>query len=343
MTVGNTLGTPLVPDLLWNYNANVVVAPVTAPLGHQSAECLPRITSGREKLYYIRPDGVKYLLHAPPGRVLMSEEGLGTPPMEYVSDQAPFQHGDTVRSFTLGVRPIQLVILQNFTSRAAYRQGRASLLDTIRPNRITNFNTQGLLRYHLADGSKREIPVVLESGPGFAPPEGGWRGWSFTEVLRFAAHDPVWRDPAINTISFVETDEDLLFPATFPIKFGGFGGVIAGLAYPGTWEEYPSFTITGPITAPSIENVTTGDKITLSYILPAGYTITITLRGQKSIVLSDGTNLLNKLTPDSDLVSFSLQPDPIAPLGVNELRVTGTGTSPATSVTMSWYNRYFGV
>lgn len=296
-----------------------------------------------ERLVYIRPDGVKYRLHAPPNKVIMSEEGFGLPPLEYVVDRAPFQHGDTVRSFHLNPRPVQLVVLHNFCSRAEYWDGRASLLDATRPNRVTDFQTQavGKLLYYLANGQKRQLDVLLDSGPGFTPPQGGWREWSFTEVLRFTAHNPAWYDPIAQVTSFAGSTP-ATFPMTFPVTFTSFGKQ-ASVAYLGTWIEYPSFTVIGPISGLYILNETTGKSLQLGYNLPAGQSLTITLQGIKSIVQSDGTNLLNYLTDDSDLSDFALVPEPEAAGGVNVITLTGSGTTGATSASMTWYRRYIGI
>lgn len=295
-----------------------------------------------ERLVYVRPDGVKYRLHAPPSRVVMTEEGFGTPPMEYIVDQAPFQHGDTVRNVLLQPRPVQLVVMQNFVSRPAYWDGRASLLDAIRPNRVTDFNNPGSLLYYLGNGDRRQLDVFLDSGPGFAPRAGGWREWMFTEVLRFTAHDPVWYDPTQQSTVFTVATDNLVFPTTFPITFETFGGT-AAVAYLGTWLEYPSFTVTGPVSGLHVHNHTTDDHIALEYDLPAGYSLTIVLNGVKTITRSDGLNLLNYLSDDSDLTTWSLAPDPVAAGGINSVHIQGTGTSGATAATMNWYNRFFGI
>lgn len=297
--------------------------------------------SASERLIYVRPDGRRFNLHAPPSKVVLQEEGFGTPPLEYVVDNAPFQHGDTVRSFRLLPRPVQLVVLHNFRSRTDYWNGRAALLDAIRPNRVTNFNTTGKLLYYLANGAKRQLDVLLDSGPGFAPPEPGWREWSFTEALRFTAHDPAWYDPTQQSISFVgETTPT--FPVIFPVQFRQFG-TVAAVNYNGTWLEFPTFVINGPVTGLRIHNQTTDVRIALDYALPAGFSATITLRGSKTIVRNDGVNLLNFLTEDSDLTTFALSPDPVAPSGVNLINISGSDTAAGTSVTMRWHSRYFGI
>lgn len=297
----------------------------------------------KERLVYIRPDGVRYPLYAPPTRTISAEEGFGTPPIEYITDTGPLQHGSTVRDFRLQPRTVQFVVMQNFTSRAEYRDGRAALLDVLRPNRTTDFATKGKLLYYLANGAKRQLDVMLESGPGFTPDQGGWRAWSFTEVLRFIAHDPLWYDPAQQSSTFATiSPAELVFPATFPVLFGSLGA-INNVTYTGTWLSYPTFVVTGPLSSFRVENTSTNKKIQLDYTLPAGYTMTITLNGQKTISRSDGVNLAGFLSPDSDLTTFALEPDPVVSGGVNALRVGGSGTSGASSVTMYWYVRFFGI
>lgn len=297
-----------------------------------------------ERLVYVQPGGTRYLLHAPPSRVVLSEEGFGTPPIEYIVDRAPFQHGDTVRDLLLQPRPVQLVVLQNFKSRSDYWNGRAAFLDAIRPNRVMSFSQQGSLLYYLGNGTKRQLDVLLDSGPGFSPPQGGWREWSFTEAVRFTAHDPVWYNPSQKSVVFNSsgTSAAFTFPITFPVTFASFGGQ-ANVAYLGTWLEYPTIVLVGPITGPLITNLETGDILNLDYTIDAGRTVTITLRGAKTILRDDGVNLLNYLTSDSDLATFSLQPDPTAPDGVNRITVSGTGTTGASTVTLLYYDRYFGI
>ena len=300
-----------------------------------------------ERLVYVRPDGVKYLLHAPPSRAVLSEEGFGTPPLEYVTDRAPFQDGDTVRDFHLNPRPVQLVVMQNFCSRADYWNGRNDFLDAIRPNRITDYSNPGKLLYYLTSPTlkKRQLDVFLDSGPGFAPAQPGWRELSFTEAVRFTAHDPAWYDPLQRSVTFAaagSSDDELVFPITFPIEFSTFGGTV-DVTYEGTWLEYPTIEIVGPITAPLITNQTTGDLLSLDLTLIAGESGTIVLRGQKTVTKNDGTNLLSTLSPDSDLTTFAIVPDPQAPDGVNEISASGSGLTGASSITIEYYHRYFGI
>jgi len=300
----------------------------------------------REFTRYLDPQGNIYELHVPSkvGRWLISQSGWGTPGIEYITQRGPFQHGETVRDYFLQPRVIQMLIRQDYCSRDAYWTGRASILNAIRPNRQTvpTAVNPGSLERVLPDGSRRRLDVFIAEGPRFEPSQiGKWDEWAFQEVLRFIAHNPVIYDPDVQTVTFVSGSE-LVFPITFPIIFSSI--LDTGTAqYDGTWEEYPTIIITGPITGPAIENVTTGEVIALDYAVPAGRVVTISLNGDKTVVDDTGVNLIGTVIPTSDLATFHLAPDPEAPLGANVLNAYGSGTSVATSIAVNFYNRYFGL
>lgn len=294
---------------------------------------------------YIGPDGAVYNLTVPSayGRWVIGQSGWGTPPIDYITVRGTQQHGATVKDYFLLPRTIQLLIKQGYCSRSEYWTGRAGILDAIRPNRQpTGEHAPGILELTWPDGSVRRLDVYIADGPRFEPSElGRWDEWAFREVLRFTAFDPIIYDPAEQTVSFVAGDE-LVFPITFPITFSDIAQ--SGVAnYLGTWEDYPTIEITGPITGPSITNVDTGETITLDYAVPAGDVVTISLRGDKLVTDQAGANLIGTVNPASDLASFHIAPDPEAPGGVNTINVAGSGTTPATSIVVTYINRYFGI
>lgn len=279
------------------------------------------------------------------GRWVISDTGTGTPPIDYVVQRSPFQDGATVKGFFLQPRTVTLLIRHGFCSRDAYWTGRAGILDALRPNRqlVPTGVLPGILEKTLPSGEQRRLDVYIAVGPAFEPSKpGSWSEWDFREVLNFTAYNPVWYDAAqSNLVAFAGSE--LVFPITFPIIFEALLSETT-IHYLGTWLEYPTIMITGPISAPVIDNLTTGERIGLDYNIPAGVTVSIVLTpGYKTVTDNLGNNLIGAVTTDSDLATFHLAPDPEAPGGMNDIRIGGGGTTAGTSLRISWYARYFGI
>lgn len=85
----------------------------------------------------ITPDGYVYDLHTASrrGKWVISSQGWGMPPIDYITQKTPFQHGATVKDYRLQPRIIQLLLQQSFCDREALFSGRQALLDVLRPNR----------------------------------------------------------------------------------------------------------------------------------------------------------------------------------------------------------------
>lgn len=296
---------------------------------------------GAERYLYIAPEGKVYDL-----KNVMSAEGEGLPPLDYVTQRGPFQHGETVHDYFLRPRTVQLIVRKDFRNRMAYWEGRSRLLDLLKPNRQTGqgMTNPGTLRKILPDGSKRDLDCYLTQGPDFNPRGSGWDEWAFTESLRFVAYNPVWYNPTQKSLVLTSANSQLVFPITFPITFTGFA-VSGTAAYKGTWIEYPTITITGPLNGVNIQNTSTNERIILTHNIAAGQTATLDLTyGMKTIELNDGTNLMPYVTSDSDLAAFHLGADPEVANGNNSILVSGGGDTPGvTMVAMLWKDRYIGI
>lgn len=299
--------------------------------------------------YFFTPDGQQFNLHDAYDRWLLGFTGWGMPPIEYITQRAPQQHGETVIDFRLRPRTVQYTFRQEGCSRMDYWNNRGVLIDHLRPNRQTGFafNT-GKLRKILPDGSRRDLDVVIESGPVFAArSEDTWDEFSFTESLRFRADDPTIYDPELQSANWViATTNNLVFPASFSIVFGA--SVInstLSVTYTGTWLAYPIITMTGPLEVPIIENQTTGEKIALSYNIDPGEVVTVSLGfGQKTVVSNTNGDVFGTVTTDSDIATFHLAPAPEAPGGVNDLYAFGGGgIAGETEISVAWYTRYIGI
>lgn len=286
---------------------------------------------------FITPDNTSFLLGPSVDYQVMTWENTGLPPIDFVTQRGPYQHGVSLRDQFLLPRVVQYRIRRQYCGRDDYWSGRNNLLDMFRPNRVVGTaDPRGTLRKVRSDGTKRDLKVMVQEGPRFeAPSLDRWQQWTIDEIIRFIAHDPVFYDPTQLSVVF-GTGGALTFPITFPIVFAGFGFTTT-LSYIGTWLEYPSFVITGPLSAFTVTNTTTGEDITVTYVLAVGESISIDLTyGNKRITKNDGTNLIGYVSAGSDIATFHLQP------GSNTIEVTATGSGAATAVSMTYYNRYIG-
>lgn len=303
------------------------------------------------------PESQVFNLHDAEVKFIMSGTGRGMPPIEYITERGPLQHGESLIDYRLRPRLITMVTRRKFPCRQGYWDGRNDLLDALRPNRqaIGEFNP-GVLRKILPDGSMRDIEVMIESGPAFEPrATDRWDERAFTEILRFVAYDPTFYDPVTQAEQWVLlVDDNLIFyeaPAhtdrlVFPIWFTGV--VISAyqdVTYLGTWLSYPTIVVTGPANNFKIENITTDEKLELvGYDITAGEIVTfVTEYGKKSVTNQGGDNLLPYLTTDSDLATFHLEPDPGAAGGLNQMYVYASGATPATQVVIYWRSRFIGI
>lgn len=328
-----------------------------------------RVAAGRtnpsalltERDYYIDAEGNVYALSSvrpelPGGRIVISDEGSGMPPIEYITQRGPFQHGESIKDYFLRPRVVQYLIRQNFCSRQAAYDGRTALLNAIRPNKTGG--PTGTLRKILPGGAKRDLTVVPLEGPRFEPSQlGRWDEWSIQEVLRFMAHNPVYFDPTDKTFTLPHpsynefpytfpfqfaSEEELVYPITYPIQYEHFDNAQV-LEYQGNWEEFPTIVISGPARDRIlIENETTGLKLEFSYangfrFLGIGEEVTITLTPSTKTVESDNDSVtISMLTEDSDLGEFNIVP------GDNTLRALIYGAGAATQVAFQYHDRYIG-
>ena len=299
---------------------------------------------------YIAPDGTVFPFDTI-DRFLMSEEGLGMPPIEYITQKGPYQHGATLIDYRLQPRTIQLLLRQDSCSRTDYWNNRAALLNAIRPNRYVGLNYgPGVLRKKFEDGKIRDIQVTIEQGPVFtARSLDRWDEYGYTETIRFIAYDPIFYDPAINTVTYATAPEDfleLVFPIDFPIEFSSsyFASGSVPLTYSGTWFSFPQIVITGPQKSIDIQNLSTGERIFIDYDISNGEIVTINLDyGNKTVSNNFGTNLIGTVSTDSDLATFHIAPAPEVASGINNISVISTGNTSSSKIELKYTTRYIGL
>ena len=273
--------------------------------------------------YYITPDGQVHDLHDFNVRAVMSQDGYGTPPLEWHTSRGPYQHGETALDFRLRPRTIRLILRWMGRSRQDYWDRRLALLDIIRPNRSATAGP-GVLRKVLPNGNIRDIEVQLQSGPSFGPtnPE-RWEEWSFEQVVQLVAYDPTFFDPTQQTYT------------AMPLV--GVGNI----TLLGTFQVWPVITYED-LTNPVITNLTIGEAITLTYVIAPPRIVTIDLTpGRKTVQDDLGNNLIEHVT--GDLATWRLEVNPIASGGVNQIQFGVGAQGGAAAMHVYWYDRWIGI
>lgn len=296
---------------------------------------------------FIAPDGTVYKFDGA-DKFLIGIAGEGMPTIDYITQSNPLLHGETLMSYRLRPRIIQLLHRRQTCSRAEYWDARENLLDILRPNRhpLNEFGA-GKLRHFMPNGKKRDIDVIIQTGPVYQSRSTDvWDELAFTEALTFIAFNPVFYNPDQVCETFVLNDDSsLIFPFVFPFTFTpvSSSGTIT-ITYTGSWLAYPVMEADGPFSGIRFTNEITGEIIRLNKNVAAGETVVFDLReGQKSVTSSVYGDVIGAIVDPIALATFHLEPNPGASGGVNVISVYLEATdSINTKVRFSYQERFIG-
>lgn len=205
-----------------------------------------------------------------------------------------------------------------------HRQIRRAFLMTV------HRGLPGMLRIERPDGSARTIEAFYSAGLEGA--EG--QGWlTSTEAITLWTPDGYWRDtdPVAITSSYT-TGVDFLNP--FPSVSPPLSLGLTTITNNGDVDAWPTWTLTGPMTAITAINYTSGYEFTLTSTLLAGEQIVITTN-RPTVRGPAGQNLVASLDwPTAYL--WGLLP------GDNSIGFNVSGAGIGSSVTLTYYPRYDG-
>lgn len=281
---------------------------------------------------WVAPDGTEFPLNdRSVGRVITAAvQGLGMPPIVSSSRPVFDRDGEIRTMMRYGKRTITIPLAVVADTPVALDSAVQSLVFGIAPKR-----GDGMLRFQRGE-RERQITCRYAKGMEGAHETDPWGGVHWDErVLDFECLDPFFTDAADIDVTLRTSGGDAFFPVvlsqgprlgsssvfqTFEIQNGG------------DIESFPVITISGPCVDPSIENLTTGERLDLSanggVTLDADGTITIDCRNF-TVRKADGTNLFSKLTNGSSVVW------PIT-RGMNEIKVNVSGADERTSVRFTY-------
>jgi hypothetical protein len=248
---------------------------------------------------------------------------------EIVTDPLP-RGGESVRSVRAKPGRITWPLYVFGETYQQYKQRRRQIKKAF--TMTAHRGQAGILRVAVAGApdDAREIEAFYEGG---MEGEGGQgHTWSKDAITLFCP-DGYWRD--INPITTVHSYvPGVDFFSPFPQVSDSLALGETSLNNPGDVDAWPVWTITGPASAVTATNITTGYEFTLTYGLAAGEQITITTL-QPTVRGPAGQNLSYALNWPSAYL-WSLAP------GDNAVVFNVSGGTVGTSVELTFHPRFEG-
>ncbi len=271
------------------------------------------------------------------------DDNLASPPVRRLEERGPLQHGVTDVGFRLDPRVFTLTLVLVGDTMSALNTLRKNLINIFKPLSSTPIK----LNYALDNGDVRQIDCYLAGSLNMGGQ--GLNGYySQTVAVQLKAPDPTFYDPTGVSINYGITTSGGTgsIPMAIPQIVGSpTVNQTTAISYTGTWPVNPTIIIKGPLTNPVITNLTTNEKLDLTgAVLISSDTYTIDTRyGYKTIKDQAGVNKISLLSSDSNLATFHLDVDPVAPSGINNIKVVGSAAGASTQVYLQFNTRYIGL
>lgn len=260
--------------------------------------------------------------------------GLGAAPVEFSTDPMP-RGGSTVRHIQPQPR---LITLPLFIEGPDYMTFLGTWRHLAHAFTSTRRLGPGTLEVAIPDGANRRIPAYYQAGWDHGPE---FPATSDAVALTLYCPDPFWRDadPTLITRTYSSGGVDFLAPFPSVSSSQTLGATVA--TNPGTIEAWPTWRLTGPASALTATNNTTGESFSLDIstfrgsALLAGETVTITTEPPSLTgpTVSGSTNWTGALNWPSAIL-WGLDP------GDNSVDFTVSGSGVGTVIEAEFFARY---
>lgn len=253
--------------------------------------------------------------------------GWCSPPFEIVTDPMP-RGGELIRAIRSQAArltwPLHVYGDTHMQFLSRWRNVTRPVLMTARRN------LPGILKVARPDGSARTIEVYYEDG---LRGEGGQHWVSASPVLTLFCPEGSWKDTQQLVITRVTEPSSSFYSPWLTVSSSQVLGSTV-IANPGDVHAWPVWTISGPATAITATNTTTGESFTLTYPITLGQNITITT-DRPTVRGPAGENIAGSLNwPGAWL--WGLAP------GNNSVTFAVSGAGTGTQIQMAFYPRYEG-
>lgn len=267
-------------------------------------------------------------------------EGLEGPPHRTNTFPLPGRHGSDVSSQLYDGRPIKLVGKVIGDTFADYEMYRKQLIGATAielddngvpvPKRVS-FTTMAGLSYFI--DVYFDKPLMSMDSPISCD-------YQITGVASY----PFIFGSSLVTSSNISRPaaSGYIVPMITPyVSSGGVGGSVT-VSNDGTVTAWPTLDddgnggiqLVGPLTSPSLRNLTTGSVFELNYTIPAGSTVSIDMLNQ-IVLLNNSSSLIATKTMFSDW--WGIEP------GLNTISISTSSSSDTGYATVSFYPPYTGV
>jgi len=266
----------------------------------------------------------------------------GMAPSTRITQRGPFQDGDTDIDFRLNPRVFSLPIVIEANSIDEHMNARNMLMKIFKPSNNQAANLQ--VRWD-NETERRNIYVKVVGGLTM---DTDARDFNVRTVIQMRADDPSWFEDITNEqqLSATVLGTPTPYSKPYPVPYGSSGvNNINYTYYEGTWITRPILICDGPLTNLTLTD-TKGHIIRFAETIPDGSRVVIDLKtGNPLVTLNDGLNGFYMLAIESDLMNWAIYPSPDDEdgQGLNVISISATGSTSASMVTMTYFNRYIGV
>ncbi|MFB7707878.1 phage tail family protein [Streptomyces sp. NPDC056105] len=255
-------------------------------------------------------------------------KGLDMPGYQFLQDESPGIDGYALRDVRAQGKEIILPLAFWMNdSRQAYLDRRRAFIKSLNPKRGV-----GTMTLTQPDGDSRTIGAYYTGGlEGDESLDAAGERWCINAIT-FGVPSPYWIGSEVTTEW--KAGASGTFLPILPLTVGD-SQVLGAVTVDNDGDDvaYPMWTVTGPATAITLTNNTSGDTLVLTRTLTGTDTVVIDTRERRQTALLNGvTNLWPNLSDPS--VLWPLQE------GVNELTLTVSGSTAATRVRMTYQPRY---
>jgi phage-related protein len=266
------------------------------------------------------------------GYVVNNHSGFDSPDIRLSQYNRPGEHGAVVTNQLYGGRTITLEGRIAAATSELYQQRRRALSSAVRIFKDANAVSQPvLLKFQTMDDLLLQTDIYSATRLEFKERTPVWCEY----YLELFASDFNLYDQSAQTTSITPpTGGGVTYPVIYPVSYAASAGGTVTINNAGTSNTFPTVTFNGPLTAPFINNMTTGETFQINRTLIAGETLVVDMQS-KTMLLNGTTNALQYFV--SSNTWLSLIP------GSNIVTLGSSLSSDTGNVTITYRSAYIGV